>query len=149
MNDRKLLLLLSTKMYIFYLYVFPDIFSSLKIKMVLLHNVFYAWYAWFEWMMHIIDFLSKRESYCSMTVNTQRYPSLYLVLILYHTLSFGCICNTSIEIINELLYYISNLSKLRMFLYLIFVEWIFTSLYNSALSLVKIYCFIDVKKIHQ
>ena len=34
MNDRKLLLLLSTEIYIFYLNVFLDIFSSFKIKIV-------------------------------------------------------------------------------------------------------------------
>ena len=146
MNDRKLLLLLSTKMYIFYLYVFPDIFSSLKIKMVLLHTVFYAWYAWFEWMMHIIDFLSKRESYCSMTVNTQRYPSLYLVLILYYTPSFWCICNTSIEIKHELYvqwkWYVQKI--------LVNIKYhIFTALHNIPFTLVTIYCFIGVKKIHQ
>ena len=140
MNDRKLLLLLSTKMYIFYLYVFPDIFSSLKIKMVLLHTVFYAWYAWFEWMMHIIDFLSKRESYCSMTVNTQRYPSLYLVLILYYTPSFWCICNTSIEIKHE------TICPKNTNQYQISYIDLFTALHNIPFTLVTIYCFIGVKK---
>ena len=76
MNDRKLLLLLSTKIYIFYLYVFPDIFSSFKNKNGnTTTTVFYAWYAWFEWMMHIIDFLSKRESYCYI------YIEMYIMFL--------------------------------------------------------------------